>query len=122
MAGLITIFLGTISLILSVSPSPSYLCLATQDFCDGIWRQYQQYVLQNFIEYFVLGSVLMTLSVIILFLGRTKTAKTHPTPESKDIDRGSTTIPNNRRIDRTSFNNTEIRDPGNRTQGLPSEL
>jgi len=79
MAGLIVIFFGTISLILSVSPSPPYHCLLTQYLCDGIWRGYQRYVLQNFIEYFLLGSVLMTLSVIILFLGRTKAGKTHPT-------------------------------------------
>jgi hypothetical protein len=83
MAGLIMIFFGTISLILSVSPSPPYLCLVTQEICDGIGLAYQRYVLQNFIEYFLLGSVLMTLSVIILFLGRTKTGKTHPTPGIK---------------------------------------
>jgi len=80
MAGLIMIFFGTISLILSVSPSPSYDCSLTQEICDGILRGY---VLRNFIEYFLLGSVLMTLSVIILFLGRTKTGKTHPTPGVK---------------------------------------
>jgi hypothetical protein len=77
-AGLIMIFFGTISLILSVSPSLSYNydCTLTQDLCDGIWRGH---VLQNFIEYFLLGSVLMALSAIVLFLGRTKTEKTHPT-------------------------------------------
>jgi len=93
-AGLITIFLGTISLILSVSPRQYYLCLAPQNICDVYWQQYEQYVAQNFVEYFLLGSVLMTLSVIVLFLGRTKTEKLTRAPESKGIDRGSTTIPN----------------------------
>jgi len=83
-AGLIMIFFGTISLILSVSPHQrTYNCLLVQDECNAIERVYQQYVLQNFIEFFLLGSVLMTLSVIILFLGRTKTGKTHPTPGIK---------------------------------------
>jgi hypothetical protein len=79
MFGLIMIMLGTISLILSVSPSPGYLCLAPQNICDAIYQQYQQYVVQNFIKYFLLGSASMTLSIIVLLLGRKKTKETHPT-------------------------------------------
>jgi hypothetical protein len=79
MFGLIMIMLGTISLILSVSPSTPYLCLAPQDVCDAISRGYQQYVVQNFIKYFLFGTVSMALSVIVLFLGRKKTKETHPT-------------------------------------------
>jgi hypothetical protein len=82
MFGLVMIMLGTISLIISVSPSPGYPCLLDGSICDAIgmgYQQYQQYEVRNFIIYFLLGSILMTLSVIILFLGRTKTKETHPT-------------------------------------------
>ncbi len=79
------IMLGTISLILSVSPSPGYLCLAPQNICDAIYQQYQQYEAQNFVKYFLLGSVLMALSVIVLFLGRKTTKETHPTAEIEGV-------------------------------------
>jgi hypothetical protein len=79
------LMLGIISLILSVSPHQSYLCQAPQNICDASWQRYQQYLAQSFVEYFLLGSVLMTLSVIVLFLGRTKTEEISPTAQEPSM-------------------------------------
>ena len=70
MFGLGALVVGTIFLVLSVNPQPWPLpCLAPQNECIASWHQY---VVENFIKYFLMGSISITLSVIALFLGRTR--------------------------------------------------
>ena len=70
MFGLGALVVGTIFLVLSVNPQPGPLpCLLVEVACVALWHQY---VVDNFIEHFLLGSISMALSIIVLFLGRTR--------------------------------------------------
>jgi hypothetical protein len=67
---LITMTLGTVVLLISITPVPSPLpCLLTQDACAAT---FQQEALQNFIAWFSMGTILMAIAVAFLFLGRDK--------------------------------------------------